>query len=48
MKNRNEIISILNHARELLPKNNEITDDLIEIIYQLEDEWKEEFEDDEY
>ena len=46
MKNRNEIISILNHAWDMLPRNNEITDELHEVIRQLEDEWKDDFLDD--
>ena len=47
MLNRNEIISRLNYARDLLPKENEITDNLIEVIHQLEDEWKSEFKEEE-
>ena len=43
MKNRNQIIEILNVARDLLPQENEVVDELEEIIYQLEDEWKDEF-----
>ena len=39
MKNRNEIISIMNYAVELLPKENEVTDELKEVIRQLENEW---------
>lgn len=44
MKNRNEIISTLNYAHDLLytlgEGNNEIAEDLNEVIYQLEDEWE--------
>jgi len=46
MRNRNEIISILNYAWDMLPKENEVTDDLNEVILQLEDEWINELSDD--
>ncbi len=41
--NRNEIIEILNIAMQLLPKENEVTDELNEVIRQLEEEWEGEF-----
>jgi len=43
MLNRNEIMEILNVAQQLLPQENEVTDNLGEVIRQLEDEWQDEF-----
>lgn len=43
-KSKGEIISILNYAADILPQENEVVDELGEIIYQLEEEWKEELE----
>lgn len=46
--NRNEIISILNYAVQILPEDNEVTDGMQDIIHQLEEEWADEFEEDEW
>ena len=43
MYNRNQIIEVLNVAAQLIPQENEVVDYLTEIIYQLEEEWKDEF-----
>ena len=43
MYNRNQIIEVLNVAAQLIPQENEVVDYLTEIIYQLEEEWKNEF-----
>ncbi len=43
-KNKNEIIDILNIAMNLL-EGNEVSDEIFDIIKQLEDEWEGQFED---
>ena len=46
MMNRNELISMMNYALSFVPEENEIYDGMEEVISQLEEEWKDEFEED--
>ena len=47
MLNRNEIIEAMNYAQSFVPKENEVYELMEEAIEQLEQEWKDEFEDSE-
>lgn len=52
MFSKNQIIATMNHAVQLIKQltngvGNEISDDLQEQVYQLEEEWADQFEEEE-